>query len=152
MITLQLAGLLGSIQSYPDTLLVPSRHLSDTVKSIYVCVVKGTSRKWNCSWKKLKWLYNYNQLSWQLQPFLERWEIPTHALYNANVDRVGVWKVSERCLEVARVTLNTAWRVIMPNKLAKLCWRNIEYCLAGSFSINNPGVSVGCLADVWEVS
>ena len=35
----------GSIEDYPDSLLIPFRHLPDTVKSINVGVVKGISRK-----------------------------------------------------------------------------------------------------------
>ena len=36
--------------------------------------------------------------------------------------------VSGRCQEGVWMTLDTAWMVIMPNKLLKLQWRNIDYC------------------------
>ena len=33
---------------------------------------------------------------------------------------MGVWRVSGRCLEGVWVTLDTVWRVIMPNQLTKV--------------------------------
>ena len=41
---------------------------------------------------------------------------PTDALHNANINRFdGVWKGPGRCQEGVLVTLDTAWRAIMPN-------------------------------------
>ena len=46
---------------------------------------------------------------------------PTDALQNANITRFdGVGKVSGRYQEGVWVTLNTAWRIIMPDRLMKL--------------------------------
>ena len=46
---------------------------------------------------------------------------PTDDLHNANINRFdGVWKVPRRCQKGFLVTLDTAWRVIMPNQLMKL--------------------------------
>ena len=52
----------------------------------------------------------------------------SYFLQNANITRFdGVWKVSGRYQEGVWVTLNTAWRIIMPDQLMKLQWRHIEY-------------------------
>ena len=74
----------------------------------------------------LQRLYWWNNNWWKsFCMILFNYCLPTDALYNANIDRFdGVCKVSGVCL----AALNSAWRVIMPNQLMTLQWRNIEKC------------------------